>query len=142
MLGCIPFSVLFPYNQTYSTHMCASHSLCPLSEGEGACQQCPLGEFSSGQRAADLWSTQLVRSNGEVLTELNAREIHHIGYDPTNTSFIFVADRYNDKIIRVHVETGIWTDFVGADEQGMISMYRSSCSNESISITIHPISPL
>ena len=53
-----------------------------------------------------------------------------MGYDPTNTSFIFVMDRYNDKIIRVHVETGIWTDFVGADEQGMIGMYHSSCSRE------------
>ena len=50
------------------------------------------------------------------MSSISAREISYFDYDPTNHEYLFVVDRYNDRIVRVHIATGDMSEFVGKDD--------------------------
>lgn len=39
-------------------------------------------------------------------------------YDPHNESYLYVIDRYNDKLVRWHIAHDDTSQFVGSDESG------------------------
>ena len=39
-------------------------------------------------------------------------------YDPHNESYLYVIDRYNDKLVRWHIAHDDTSEFVGSDESG------------------------
>jgi len=71
--------------------------------GIQACSICPEGQFSSRERAADLMRSSTVVSMEGASSSISAWEIRDIGYDPQDENYLFVLDRYNDKLVRSDV---------------------------------------
>ena len=57
-------------------------------------------------------------STAQRSSSISGREIRGMVYDPHNESYLYVIDRYNDKLVRWHVANDETSQFVGSDESG------------------------
>ena len=63
-------------------------------------------------------STETVVSQPQTVSSIGASEIRGVGYDPQDEEYLFVVDRYGDRLVRWHIATDTKTDFVGTGTAG------------------------